>query len=102
MMEKETDSKKITVVIAGRPYPLKIQPEDESSLRMIIKEINDKVNHFQLTYTCKDKQDHLSMALLMYAVDYHKLKNQESPVSDTSISRKVKKMNALLDELLSS
>jgi cell division protein ZapA (FtsZ GTPase activity inhibitor) len=97
----ESETKKITVVIAGRPYPLKIQPGDEASLRKIIKEINDKVNQFQLTYTKKDKQDCLSMALLTYAVDLHKFKKREQRQSAPSISRKVEKVNELLDQILS-
>lgn len=98
---EEKGTKKLTVVIAGRPYPMKIQSGDEPFLRQIIKEINDKVNHFQLTYTGKDKQDYLSMALLTYAVDYHKLKSREARHPEPSISQQVKKVNDLLDEMLS-
>ena len=69
---EEKDTTNITVLIAGRPYPLKIKAGDEAAIRKIVKEVNEKVNRFQLTYTKKDKQDCLSMALLTYAVDLHK------------------------------
>ena len=62
----------ITVIIAGRPYPLKIKEGDEPIIRRIVKEVNDKISLFQNTYPRKDRQDWLSMALLTTAVDLHK------------------------------
>ena len=47
---EEQDSKQLTVTIAGRPYPLKIKASDEPVIRQIVKEVNEKVNKFQLTY----------------------------------------------------
>jgi cell division protein ZapA len=40
-MEGQEETKNITVVVAGRPYPLKIRVEDEASLRKIVKEVNE-------------------------------------------------------------
>ena len=48
-------TKNITVVIANRPYPLKVKHGDEAVIRKIIKELNEQVNRFQLTYANKDK-----------------------------------------------
>lgn len=96
MEEKET--KNITVLIAGRPYPLKIKGGDEPLIRKIVKEVNEKINRFQLTYNSKDKQDCLSMALLTYAVDLHKAKQKST--QDTTISSKLSNLDALLDTLL--
>lgn len=66
------ESKHITVLIAGRPYPLKVKVEDEPVIRKLVKEINDQVNQFQLSYNQKDKQDCLAMALLTFAVNAQK------------------------------
>jgi len=94
----------ITVVIAERSYPLKVKEEDVNKIRGIVKEINDKVNTFQKTYSRKDKQDYLSMALLTYAVDLHKThltpdsSNQEESYSD--LNKKVDQLDELLDFLL--
>jgi len=81
----EKELKNITVLIAGRPYPLRVEEADEASIRQIAKEVNEKISNFQLNYNKKDKQDCLSMALLTYAVDLHKwrtgkqqLENQET------------------------
>ena len=94
----------ITVVIAERSYPLKVKEEDVNKIRGIVEEINDKVNTFQKTYSRKDKQDYLSMALLTYAVDLHKTHlntdstNEEE--SYTDLNKKVDQLDELLDFLL--
>ncbi|HMQ50004.1 MAG TPA: cell division protein ZapA [Saprospiraceae bacterium] len=95
---QKKDTKNITILIAGRPYPLKINASDEPAIRKIVKEVNEKVNHFQLTYTNKDKQDCLSMALLTYAVDLHKssLPNRENTV----LAEKLAHLEALMDDML--
>lgn len=93
----------ITVVIAERSYPLKVKEEDVNKIRGIVEEINNKVNTFQKTYSRKDKQDCLSMALLTYAVDLHKINpaasdNQEESYAD--LTEKVDQLDELLDFLL--
>ncbi len=88
----------ITVVIAGRPYPLKIKAEDEPTIRKIVKEVNEKFNRFQLTYTNKDKQDCLSMAVLTYAVYLHKA--QQAATQQTRYAAKLSQIDDLLGELL--
>lgn len=99
----------ITVLIAGRPYPLKIKSSDEPTIRKIVKEINDQVTNFQLKYTTKDKQDCLSMAALTYAVDAAKAKAQKteittqhnsSPVDDSAVFSELSKLDSLLDDAL--
>jgi len=85
----------ITAIIAGRPYPLKIKAGDESLIREIVKEINDKIRLFQTTYTEKDKQDHLVMVLLTYAVELFKAKQQ----SDTTVlSNRLHNLDKLLSQ----
>ena len=96
------DTINITVLIAGRTYPLKIQTSDETAIRSIVKELNEKINRFQLTYSKKDKQDCLSMALLTYAVDLHKTKQNKTSTAepDTELSNKINQLDELLDHLL--
>ncbi len=92
------DTKSITVIIGGRPYPLKIKLDDESAIRRIVKEVNEKINRFQLTYTNKDKQDCLAMAVLTYAVDLHKA--QQSTLPTEELSAKLSQLDELLDSLV--
>ena len=102
------DLTNITVLIAGRPYPLKIKPGDEQTIRTIVKNVNEKVNQFQKTYSKKDKQDCLSMALLTYAVDLHKAKSNDAPPNNTAensadhliLSDKIHQLDELLESLL--
>ena len=97
---EEKDIQTITVMIAGRPYPLKIKAGDEPAIRQIVKEVNEKINQFQLTYTNKDKQDCLSMALLTYAVDLHKAQKESTATPDSALTDKVQQLDELLDHLL--
>ena len=87
----------ITVMIAGRSYPLKIKVGDEASIRDIVKEVNEKINRFQLTYANRDKQDCLSMALFTYAVDLHKARQASN---QKELSTKISDIDKLLDAML--
>ena len=89
--------KSITVLIASRPYPLRIKEEDEKRIKDIVKDINDKISSFQLTYAQKDKQDCLAMALLTYAVD---LKKQKEQTEDSLIMKHLDKIEAVIDSAL--
>lgn len=94
-------NRQITVLIAGRPYPLKIKDSDEPTIRKIVKDINDKINQFQLTYASKDKQDCLSMAILTYAVDLHKyMQSGQASTPDNDVEQKISQIDNLLDKLL--
>ena len=67
----------------------------------IVKEINDKINQFQLTYANKDKQDCLSMAILTYAVDLHKFMQADQPeVPNPELDNKLNQIDELLNKLL--
>ncbi len=100
---EEKDSLQLTVTIAGRPYPLKIKASDEPVIRRIVKEVNEKVNKFQLTYPNREKQDCLAMALLAYAVDLHKASsNRPAPATPPKeLSEKLTHLEAILDQALS-
>ena len=97
---EEKNSINITVLIAGRPYPLKIEAEDEVAIRQMIKEVNDKINRFQLTYTKKDKQDCMAMALLTYAIDLNKVVQAQQNSNSAVLSNKIQHINNLLDKVI--
>ncbi|GAB4494599.1 MAG: hypothetical protein OHK0019_21440 [Saprospiraceae bacterium] len=69
----------VTVLIAGRPYLLKINAADEALVHRLAKEISDKTAAFKATQPSKDTQDCLAMALLTYAVELHR-STQRKPV----------------------
>jgi cell division protein ZapA (FtsZ GTPase activity inhibitor) len=95
-MSKE-ETKHITVVIAGRPFPVTIPTTEEVALRNVVKSINDKINHFQLTYPQRDKQDYLSMTLLTLAFDQFKKYDKPNPDFTQAQERILE-----IDKLLSS
>lgn len=85
----------ISVLIAGRPYKLKVTPEEEVYVRQAAKELNDKVQQYQSQFTSKDKQDFLAMIALQQRVD---LLKHKAPSEDQS--EWLEKIDAL-DKLLS-
>ena len=62
----------VTVLIAGRPYLLKVNAADEALIHRLTKEINDKSATFKVAQPSKDNQDCLALALLTYAVELHR------------------------------
>lgn len=88
----------LTVLIAGRPYPLKVRRAEQMTITAIAKEVNDKISHYQITYKNKDKQDCLSMAAMTYAVDLQR--SQLAMNRYNSIDSKLLELEDLLDQLL--
>ncbi len=87
----------INVVIADRPYRLKINPEEEEMVRKAAKSINEKMKEFQSSFSSKDKQDFLAMIALQNTVDGLK-GGGVSNVEDVVMNEKLE----ILEELLSS
>lgn len=91
---------KITVILAGRPYPLRIKAADEPAVRKIVKEVNDKITTFQSAYTGRDKQDGLSMTLLTYAFDLYKIRQDQPDPNEPGLHQYLDRIDDLLEELL--
>ncbi|MCF8369299.1 MAG: cell division protein ZapA [Bacteroidales bacterium] len=70
----------ISVIIADRPYRLKINREEEEKIRSAANKINDKIKTYSESYAFNDKQDLLAMVALEEATaanDYdHKFNMQ--------------------------
>lgn len=95
----EQEERNIDLMIAGRSYSLRIKRKDELNIRKIADEINEKVKNLSLTYTRKDKQDCLCIALLTYAVENYKLKNQRSQ-DDPEQEARIDALTSLVDACL--
>lgn len=90
----------INVIVADRPYPIKVKPHEESSVRQAAKEINEKVKEFQQVYAAKDKQDYLAMSSLMFVVD--NIRNRHRIESDEGrMASELSDLDALLADRLS-
>ncbi len=101
-MEVQDEMIRITVLIAGRPYPLKIHAKEEPVVRRLVKALNDRIIQFQQTYK-KDKQDLLAMTLLTYAMDLHKAQsNKTSNIPITQLTNSIQEVDELLESILDS
>ena len=100
-MDNQDNKIRMTVIIAGRPYSLKVEAEDEPVILRLTKEINDKIKQFQTTYRGKDKQDLLAMTLLTFTVDLHKARTKTTTdLSANHLSDSLQEIDNLLDNLL--
>lgn len=95
-MENE-ELKNVSVVIAGRKYPLKVDASGVDEIREIERELNDMILDYKSAYKDKDIQDHISMVLLMYAFEMRKSK--QNIVGPETI-KKVNALDMYLDGLL--
>jgi cell division protein ZapA len=64
-----TDKLNIRVVIGGREYPIKINPNEEESIRRAVKFIDEKVKEVEENYAVKDRRDSLAIALLFIVTE---------------------------------
>ena len=94
------DSSPIIVVIAGRPYPLRVAQQDEGSLRTLVQEINDRFNEFQIQYSDRDKQDCLVMTLLTYAEELRIARQLADTSLEGELAHRLQALNTLVDGLL--
>ena len=81
----DEESKQISVIIAGRGYPLKIKENEEEVIMSIAEEVNRRIREYQEAYPNREKQDWLSMAILSYAIEKYQA---EKTFSDAKLVQK--------------
>lgn len=62
----------IKVEIAGSVFPLKVNAEDEQSIKEAVDLINTKIAEFEQNYAVKDKKDVLAMVMLQLVSQLYK------------------------------
>lgn len=87
----------IKVNIANRIYPLKINREEEESVRLAAKSINDILKDYEENYAVRDKQDLLAMCALKFATEAVKSGKQ---VENGKIEVHLNELSALLNDFL--
>ncbi len=100
MAESAQDINPIIVVIAGRPYPLRVAAQDEVGLRELVKEINQRFNDFQIKYSDRDKQDCLVMTLLTYADELRGVRTWSDTGQSGELARRLEALNTLVEGML--
>ena len=91
---------KIKLTVADRVYPLTISPDQEASLRVSAKKIEEMTKQLEKNYAVRDKQDVLAMCALQYAAQ---LENQlEYNTTKDEPSNKINELIELIDLHLSN
>ena len=90
---------KIKLTIAERVYPLTISSDQEASLRISAKKIDDMTKQLEQNYAVRDKQDVLAMCALQYAAQ---LENQLNKNNTGDVSIKTNELIELIDLHLSN
>lgn len=67
----------IKLNIAGRMYPLTIRREEEESIRLAARKIEEAIKAFEENYAVRDKQDLLAMTALQLATQSMKQGNKK-------------------------
>lgn len=70
------DELSITVVIADRPYKLKVNRNEEEGLRRAAKVIEEQMEKYASYFQFKDKQDLLAMVALQFSASSIDLEEQ--------------------------
>lgn len=94
MAEQEKSTKRISVVIAGRSYPVKVSEAEARLIPGIEKKINDQIMKIQMSYKDLDMQDYLSMVLLTNVISSN---NTEEPEIDSAFE-KLDQLNSLIEK----
>ena len=91
---------KIKLTVADRVYPLTISPDQEASLRVSAKKIDEMTKQLEENYAVRDTQDVLAMCALQYAAQ---LENQlENNTTKDKPSNKINELIELIDLHLSN
>src|SRR5437870_3466092 len=93
MAEENTIS--IKVWLAGRSYPIRIKPEEESAVRKAVKLADEKIHEMKTQYAGKDDQDFMAMCLLSYAAD-SAIESFNNPVLQEELDRLSKKIDKVI------
>lgn len=87
----------LNIVIGDRNYRIKILPEDEETVRKVLKTINEKILEFKTQFAGKDMQDYISMVLIWYATQANE---NTSEILNADLVDSLIKMERQLDEAL--
>lgn len=87
----------LNIVIGDRNYRIKILPEDEETVRKVLKTINEKILEFKTQFAGKDMQDYVSMVLIWYATQ---AKENTAEIVSPDLLDSLLKMEKQLDEVL--
>lgn len=93
------NEQQISVIIADRPYRLRVKTEDEEALfRQAGEIINKRIGEYARNFAFRDQRDLLAMVVLQFTVDY--LKCRKSIDYHDELHGKLQHLDQLLDQYL--
>lgn len=92
MSEKKIN---INVSIAGRPYNLTIDRNDEENVRDAANKVNNAIRDYSNAFEYKDHQDLFAMMALQFATNSIQLENEKS-FKDRELVEKLSDLDGLL------
>ncbi len=92
-------AEKIKIKIAGRMYPLTINPSEETFIRNASLRIEKMIQNYEQNYAVNDKQDSLAMCVLQLASQLEKQKAKNSEMIE-SIAAQLSEFDQLTQEAL--
>ena len=90
----------IKVQIAGRQYPLSIQPEEEALIRATESKIAANIQAFQDKYGVQDPQDLMAMTLLQLATQVHQQAEKTNASAQDELTSELETLNALVESYI--
>lgn len=94
MSEKKIN---INVSIAGRPYNLTIDRNDEEDVREAASKVNNAIRDYSNAFEYKDHQDLFAMMALQFATNSIQLENEKS-FRDKELVEKLSDLDGLLEK----
>lgn len=94
------DKNGIIVVIAGRPYPLRVKPGEEAGVKAMVQKINERFNDFQVKFSDRDEKDFLVMTLLTYAEELRNARRLADHGEESELARRLTELTSLVDGML--
>ncbi len=89
----------IKVNIANRVYPLTVKQDEEESIRLAAKKINEMVKEYEQNYAVKDRQDLLAMCALQFASQKEELEHKTF-IDDDGFGDRLNELNRLVGDSL--
>ena len=93
------DKLSITLNIANRVYPMKINRDDEEKIRKSVKKIEERIKFYEKNYAINDKQDLLAMCLIEVATKFESVSDNSSK-DNQDIVLKLANIESSLSEII--
>ncbi|EKB57598.1 cell division protein ZapA [Bergeyella zoohelcum] len=91
------ETRRITINIAGRVYPLNVPAAEEETLRKVGKQIENMIKDFEKNFNVQDKQDALAMCALKLGTNAEVISLEKENIIQSSVNQ-LKKISQKIEE----